>query len=100
MEGHWSAAKAEIIAEFQAAYPDPLPDRSALRNALGEFGLADYHWSWIAKANLTASDEYQWFYLCAEEKVQGVCIIYHPKPIDPCINDDITTTRPASSTRQ
>jgi len=39
----------------------------------------DSHWDWSTKASLLNSEGYEWFYLVADGKPQGVCVIYHPK---------------------
>lgn len=39
----------------------------------------DSHWKWFDKSMKLTSDEYEWFYLYAEGKPQGACVIYHPK---------------------
>lgn len=39
----------------------------------------DSHWRWFDKSIKLTSDEYEWFYLYAEGKPQGACVIYHPK---------------------
>lgn len=42
--------------------------------------LEDVHWNWLTKSMLLSTEEYEWFYFIAEDKVQGICNIYHPKP--------------------
>lgn len=39
----------------------------------------DDHWDWFKKSCAFASSEYEWFYLFADDKPQGVCVIFHPK---------------------
>jgi len=56
-----------------------MSNQAALGKRLIEYGLSDFHWNWSSKALKTTTDEYQWFYLEAENKIQGVCIIFHPK---------------------
>jgi hypothetical protein len=51
-----------------------------LQEVLDQLYLEDYHWDWFTKARAFSSDEYEWFFLFAEEQVQGACLIYHPKP--------------------
>lgn len=39
----------------------------------------DFHWDWFAKSSALRSKEYHWFYMYAEGKPQGACVIYQPK---------------------
>jgi len=39
----------------------------------------DVHWDWFNKSVAYREDCYNWFYLIADEKPQGACLIYHPK---------------------
>lgn len=46
---------------------------------LNSIQMEDEHWDWFAKSLKYRSYEYEWFYLYAEGKPQGVCVFYHPK---------------------
>ncbi|MDD2661400.1 MAG: GNAT family N-acetyltransferase [Methylococcales bacterium] len=46
---------------------------------LNSLSTQDQHWDWYRKACIYKSDEDEWFFLMAEDKPQGVCIINHPK---------------------
>lgn len=46
---------------------------------LNSFSLQDRHWDWYKKTCHHVSDQYRWFFLMAEDKPQGVCLIHHPK---------------------
>ncbi len=39
----------------------------------------DDHWAWCSKYFVYDSEEYTWFYYLADEKIQAVCLLYHPK---------------------
>ncbi|RDK06854.1 hypothetical protein [Cupriavidus lacunae] len=80
LDADWSAAKADAFNAFRERFPNGLPSRAEFDSAVAEYNLVDLHWNWLNKAHLTATNDYQWFYLMAEDKVQGVCIIFHPKP--------------------
>jgi len=41
--------------------------------------VEDAHWDWFKKSIIYCSDRYEWFYMLANEKPQGACLIYHPK---------------------
>lgn len=50
-----------------------------LAEVLGSIQTEDHHWDWFAKSATILSDQYKWFYLYADNKPQGACVIYHPK---------------------
>lgn len=79
LDQQWSSEKAKIIELLITNHPDEIANPIALKRRLIEYGLSDFHWNWSSKALMTATDEYQWFYLEAESMIQGVCIIFHPK---------------------
>jgi hypothetical protein len=41
--------------------------------------IHDSHWDWFKKSCIYSGDEYEWFYMFANGKPQGACLIYHPK---------------------
>lgn len=79
LDQQWSLEKAVIIKLLIANHKDEISNNAALQKRLTEYSLNDFHWNWTNKALKTSNDEYQWFYLEAESKIQGVCIIFHPK---------------------
>ncbi|MDD2791400.1 MAG: hypothetical protein PHU40_12155 [Sulfurimonas sp.] len=50
-----------------------------LNEVLESLQLEDKHWSWFNKSMHFYTDAYKWFYLLAENKIQGTCVIYQPK---------------------
>ncbi|WP_244089171.1 hypothetical protein [Aeromonas hydrophila] len=71
----WTKSNIELF-EFIAAQNY---DAAQLKNVLDSIQTEDHHWDWFKKTLSYSKDEYEWFYLYAEEKPQGVCLIYHPK---------------------
>ncbi|MDG4475391.1 GNAT family N-acetyltransferase [Thiovibrio frasassiensis] len=57
-----------------------------LGEILSEIQTQDLHWDWFKKSVAYTTPEYEWFYLIADNKPQGACLIYHPK-------DSITDAR-------
>ncbi|KAA6123118.1 hypothetical protein KZ686_15960 [Cupriavidus cauae] len=80
LEADWSAAKAEAFNVLCERFPTGFTSQDEFDSAVAEYNLVDLHWNWLNKAHHAATNDYQWFYLMAEDKVQGVCIIFHPKP--------------------
>lgn len=54
-------------------------DNDKLTEVLASIQTEDHHWSWLSKSMCALSDEYEWFFLYADDKPQGACLIYHPK---------------------
>lgn len=80
MEAEWGQEKANIIKELIDSYGiEKLKDPRVAEDAFNEFNLVDYHWNWLNKALACRGDEYCWFFLVVGDKVQGVCIVYHPE---------------------
>lgn len=50
-----------------------------LKGILSGIQLQDKHWDWFKKSYVYHSDEYEWFYLLANEKPQGACVFFHPQ---------------------
>ena len=50
-----------------------------LDEVLESLQVEDKHWSWFNKSMHFYADVYKWFYLLAEDKIQGTCVIYQPK---------------------
>lgn len=79
MHENWNAEKSKILTEMIAKNPDCMKDIDIFVNLLAEYNIEDLQWDWLNKALHCNSDEYRWFYLIIDEKVQATCIIYHPK---------------------
>ena len=80
MQSEWSQQKAEVLREVFDSYgAENLKNPKIAESALSKFNLVDLHWDWLTKGLACRSDEYCWFFLVVEDKVQGVCIVYHPK---------------------
>lgn len=50
-----------------------------LNAVLSGMHLEHMHWDWFKKSMCYTSDRYEWFYMFADGKPQGACLIYHPK---------------------
>lgn len=50
-----------------------------INDVLESLQVEDNHWSWFNKSMHFYTDAYKWFYLLAENKIQGTCVIYQPK---------------------
>ena len=50
-----------------------------LTEILESLQTEDFHWDWYAKSHLMRTDKYRWFYLHAENKPQGACVMFQPK---------------------
>jgi len=50
-----------------------------LSDVLSKIQTQDSHWNWLSKSVVCRGEEYEWFYMFAEDKPQGACLIYHPK---------------------
>jgi hypothetical protein len=75
----WGAEKAKVLRQIFADVPKAAEDNDLLFEQLFKYGLADFGWRWLDKAIHLDTEEYQWFFLKADQKIQAVCIIYHPK---------------------
>jgi hypothetical protein len=72
----WLQFNLKIIAELRRI----CKTEEELLEKIREHQFQDKHWSWIRKSAVMCSEDYEWFYFIAEDKVQGACVIYHPKP--------------------
>ncbi|GFO76524.1 hypothetical protein BPLS_P4359 [Bathymodiolus platifrons methanotrophic gill symbiont] len=70
----WTAFYTQVF-EFLEKQQLP-PEEETILNSLS---TQDKHWDWFKKACRHKTDEYEWFFLMAEDKPQGVCVIFHPK---------------------
>lgn len=75
----WDTEKTKILRQILEDFPEASEDNELLYKQTLKYGLADLGWRWIDKAMVFNTDEYHWFFLRADEKIQAVCIIYHPK---------------------
>ncbi|MEE8044297.1 MAG: GNAT family N-acetyltransferase [Thermodesulfobacteriota bacterium] len=50
-----------------------------LSKVLDSIQTEDFHWDWFAKSWAMRTAEYRWFYLYADNRPQGACVIYQPK---------------------
>jgi hypothetical protein len=50
-----------------------------LEKVIHSLSLEDSHWNWLNKSMRYNQSEYHWYYLYADGKTQGVCLIYQPK---------------------
>ena len=50
-----------------------------LSEVLNSIQTEDHHWDWFKKSYHYTSEEYEWFFLFANNRPQGACLIYHPK---------------------
>lgn len=79
MHDKWNAEKNRILAEMVTKHPECMKDINVFASLLTAYNIEDLQWDWLNKAVHCNTDEYRWFYLIIEEKVQATCIIYHPK---------------------
>nr|WP_299241475.1 hypothetical protein [uncultured Halomonas sp.] len=75
----WEAEKVKILREIIEATPQVAEDSELFQEQIHVYRLADLGWRWLDKALAFNTPEYHWFFLEADEKIQAVCIIYHPK---------------------
>jgi len=75
----WEAEKHRIVAKIFEDVPGAAHDDDVFVEQVYKYGLADLGWRWLDKAIHYNTDEYHWFFLKADEKIQSVCLIYHPK---------------------
>lgn len=79
LNAQWDTEKNRIIGQLMADVPAAADDVNVLFDQLPIYGLSDFHWSWLDKAIAFNTDEYHWFFLSAQGRVQATCVIYHPK---------------------
>lgn len=71
----WSRSNLELLTYIeQQKFND-----AKLKDVLNSIQTEDFHWDWFLKSYKFRSEEYEWFYLYADEKPQGACVIFHPK---------------------
>ncbi|MBM2650941.1 GNAT family N-acetyltransferase [Burkholderia diffusa] len=79
-DSEWGQEKAKIIQQLLDDNPGAQGDLDKLRELLRIYNLEDWHWEWSRKAFDCKGPQYEWFYMIAEGRVQGIAIIYHPEP--------------------
>jgi len=71
----WSQHTLELLEYIDSQEYDD----EELSNIIDSIQTEDFHWNWFAKSFAMHASEYAWFYLYAENKPQGACVIYQPK---------------------
>ncbi len=72
----WQQFNGELVKQIL----DTAEDEGAVERLAAACSIEDKHWSWSKKAMVLNSDQYEWFYLLCGGEVEGICVIYHPKP--------------------
>lgn len=71
----WSAYFLKVIDKL--ALDNPGED---VRNLFSQNGINDQHWRWFNKTFvLSDPNTYEWFYLIADNDIQAVAVVFHPK---------------------
>lgn len=72
---HWGKFNLDLFGfiDEQNYTPDELD------KVLAQIQIDDRHWKWFKKACALKDEWYEWFFIMAEGKPQGACLIYHPK---------------------
>jgi len=74
-DDYWTQSNLELLEYIdQQEY-----EEQQLNDVLNSIQTEDFHWNWFAKSYAYLGDEYRWFYLYAEDKPQGACVIFQPK---------------------
>jgi hypothetical protein len=72
----WKEFRGAIIKKY--VIPNLSGDDAKDIALFQDFSLEDYHWNWTGKAMEFSCQNYLWFFLESQNKVQGLAIIYHP----------------------
>ncbi|WP_417355016.1 hypothetical protein [Gallaecimonas pentaromativorans] len=75
----WESEKIRVLSQLVADVPTAVTDNNIFIQQLTIYGVTDFHWSWLNKSMVCNTDDYHWFFLSAEGRVQAACVIYHPK---------------------
>lgn len=75
----WGAEKVKIIKEILQSHPGIEGNSELFIEQIRLNRLDDLNWNWTNKALVCNSDDYKWFFLEADGKIQAACIIYFPK---------------------
>jgi len=71
----WTQSNMELFEHIQGQnYTD-----EELQAVLNSLQKEDHHWDWFTKSCKFTGEEYRWFYLYANNKPQGACVIFQPK---------------------
>ena len=79
-EKDWGIEKSKLASEILTKYPEAQSDIAVFCEAIKEFNVEDWGWSWSRKAMHCKPPRYEWFFLIADGATQGIAIIYHPEP--------------------
>jgi len=71
----WGGFNAHLLEEVYKREKSDQKVKAILRS----LQLEDFRWDWLGKAQAHKGNEYEWFFLYAEERPQGACLIYHPE---------------------
>lgn len=71
----WSMSLLEVLEIIE----NEVSDESEILECIAEVQAEDSHWDWFGKTAAMTSEEYIWFYLVADGKPQGACVVFHPK---------------------
>lgn len=72
----WMGKNLEILTHVK----DNASSEDELVEGVSKLHMEDAHWRWVSKAFGYFTSEYNWFYwVSSDGRVQGVCLIYHPK---------------------
>jgi len=72
---HWGKFNLDLFEFIDKQNYTP----NQLDVVLAQIQIDDRHWKWFKKACLLKDETYEWFFIMAEGKPQGACLIYHPK---------------------
>ncbi len=71
----WGDFNVQLLEYIQSQYHSGVDVTQMIESVQ----MDDSHWRWLEKAIAYRSDEYRWFFLMAESKPQGACLIHFPK---------------------
>lgn len=75
-DNDWLTFNFELVTELKKV----AKSEEELLDLVQQHQFEDFHWRWVDKSVSFSSTEYEWFYLLIADQVQGICLIYHPKP--------------------
>lgn len=70
----WKVYRFQLADFIEANY-----SKAEIPSVLSTIQVEDSHWKWVAKSMIYKSDEYKWFYLKTDNRVEAACLVYHPK---------------------
>ena len=73
-EIQWGKFNIETLEYIEQNIPD-----DQLEKILQSLQPEDSHWNWFKKSLYYNQEGYEWFYLLAEDEIQGMCLVYQPK---------------------